>query len=150
MSSQPPVKPPHHHRTRQREEFPDRISSHSGVALDSPRKSVTMVGVTSTTSLPAEARRAGQRFQRSSHSHPRRTGCLGVLQCIRDGVIKAVCTIIPPGGILSAAFNMASASIGAGILGLPSATDSAGLILAILYLIVITYFSVFSMYILAR
>ncbi|CAM42624.1 amino acid permease [Leishmania braziliensis MHOM/BR/75/M2904] len=149
MSSQPSVKPPHHHRTRQREEFPDRISSHRGVALDSPRKSVTMVGVTSTTSLPAEARRAGQRFQRPSHSQPRRTGCLGVLQCIRDGVIKAVCTIIPPGGILSAAFNMASASIGAGILGLPSATDSAGLILATLYLIVITYFSVFSMYILA-
>lgn len=56
---------------------------------------------------------------------------------------------IPNGGILSGAFNMASSSIGAGILGLPAAADTSGLLMAVLYLIIITFFSIFSMYLLA-
>lgn len=63
--------------------------------------------------------------------------------------VAALYTVIPPGGILSSAFNMASSSIGAGILGLPAATNSAGLVLAMIYLVVITFFSIFSMHILA-
>lgn len=43
---------------------------------------------------------------------------------------------------------MASASIGAGILGLPSATEATGLALAIIILLIVTLYSVFSMYIL--
>lgn len=62
---------------------------------------------------------------------------------------RVVYTILPPGGVLSSAFNMASGSIGAGILGLAGATDSAGLLLAIIYLVIITFFSVYSMRILA-
>lgn len=44
---------------------------------------------------------------------------------------------------------MAAASIGAGILGLPSATEATGLVLAMIILLIITLYSVFSMYILA-
>ncbi|GET91179.1 amino acid permease [Leishmania tarentolae] len=92
---------------------------------------------------------AGQRSQCLPPSQPRHTGFLGVLESIRDACLKAVYVIVPPGGILSGAFNMASASIGAGILGLPAATDSAGIILSMIFIVIITYFSVFSMYILA-
>lgn len=73
----------------------------------------------------------------------------GCLQRLIHYGKKVVYTVVPPGGILSGAFNMASASIGAGILGLPSATDSCGMVLAIIFLLIITYLSVFSMYILA-
>ncbi|EPY25949.1 amino acid permease [Strigomonas culicis] len=57
--------------------------------------------------------------------------------------------VFPPGGILSSAFSLASGSIGAGILGLPGATDTAGLVMAMIYLVVIAFFSAFSMYLLA-
>ncbi|CBZ36584.1 amino acid permease, partial [Leishmania donovani] len=70
-------------------------------------------------STTKDAHRTQNREVPPSRSQPRRSGCLGVLQAIRDGVIKAVYVIVPPGGILSGAFNMASSSIGAGILGLP-------------------------------
>ncbi|AYU81385.1 amino acid permease [Leishmania donovani] len=129
---------PHTCRGQQREEHPDHALS-----------STMTVGAARTAKPTATSQSAGQRSQRQSRSQPRRSGCLGVLQAIRDGVIKAVYVIVPPGGILSGAFNMASSSIGAGILGLPAATDSAGIILAMIFLAVITYFSVFSMYILA-
>ncbi|RNE98293.1 putative amino acid transporter [Trypanosoma conorhini] len=54
--------------------------------------------------------------------------------------------VIPPGGILASAFNLASSSIGAGILGLPLATNSSGLVMAILYLAVITFLTIYSVY----
>ena len=80
---------------------------------------------------------------------PRRSKWCGVWQTTASTVVSVVHKIVPPGGITSGAFNMAGASIGAGILGLPAATDSAGLVLAMIYLVIITYLSVFSMYILA-
>ncbi|EPY15416.1 hypothetical protein STCU_12043 [Strigomonas culicis] len=66
----------------------------------------------------------------------------------------ATCTtflagVVPPGGIRSSIFNLAGASIGAGILGLPAASNDAGLLLAFLLLLLITVFSVYSMYLLA-
>lgn len=64
-------------------------------------------------------------------------------------LVRIVHKVLPPGGILASAFNMASCSIGAGILGLPGATDSAGMALAMIYLIIITFFSVYSMRILS-
>lgn len=73
-------------------------------------------------------------------------GCCG---SIYNGFINAVHVVLPPGGVLSSAFNMASASIGAGILGLPGATNSAGIALAMIYLLIITFFSVYAMRILA-
>ncbi|CBH13846.1 amino acid transporter, putative [Trypanosoma brucei gambiense DAL972] len=58
-------------------------------------------------------------------------------------------TIIPPGGIAASAFNIASSTIGAGIVGLPSAANSSGLVMAMIYLIIITAMSVFTMHNLA-
>lgn len=63
---------------------------------------------------------------------------------------ELIAKIIPPGGIMAGAFNMASVSIGAGILGLPSATDAAGIVLSMILLAIITFYSVYSMYILAE
>ncbi|CBZ29237.1 amino acid permease [Leishmania mexicana MHOM/GT/2001/U1103] len=136
-------------RGQQREEYLDHASTCGGATLDSPSRTKMAVGAVRKAKPTATSRSAGQRSQCQSNAQPRRTGCLGVLQGIRDAVIKAVYVIVPPGGILSGAFNMASSSIGAGILGLPAATDSAGIIPAMIFLVVITYFSVFSMYILA-
>ncbi|RHW73297.1 amino acid transporter 10 [Trypanosoma brucei equiperdum] len=58
-------------------------------------------------------------------------------------------TIIPPGGIAASAFNVAASSVGAGIIGLPSAANSSGLVMAMIYLIIITAMSVFTMHNLA-
>ncbi|KEG06370.1 amino acid transporter [Trypanosoma grayi] len=60
-------------------------------------------------------------------------------------ISRCVQKIVPPGGVLGSAFNLASSSIGAGILGLPSATNSSGLVMALLYLTVITMTTIFSL-----
>ncbi|RNF00876.1 putative amino acid transporter [Trypanosoma rangeli] len=54
--------------------------------------------------------------------------------------------VIPPGGILASAFNLASSSIGAGILGLPLATNKSGVVMAIVYLAIITFLTIYSVY----
>ncbi|EAN82560.1 amino acid transporter, putative, partial [Trypanosoma cruzi] len=59
---------------------------------------------------------------------------------------RCVIVVIPPGGILASAFNLASSSIGAGILGLPLAANSSGLVMALVYLAVITSLTIYSMY----
>lgn len=69
-------------------------------------------------------------------------GVVGKLQ-------KIVATIIPPGGILSVAFNLAASSIGAGILGLPLAANSSGLVMSVFYLAIITLLTIYSMALLA-
>ncbi|KPA78822.1 amino acid permease (AAT1.2) [Leptomonas pyrrhocoris] len=124
---------------RAREEMSDR---------GSPNSAAQRTFASAPVHRPPRPRHAGQPHPCAAPGH-RRGGCCGVLQKVANVAVGIVHTIVPPGGILSGAFNMASASIGAGILGLPSATDSAGLILAMIYLVIITYFSVFSMYILA-
>ncbi|RNE96726.1 amino acid transporter, partial [Trypanosoma conorhini] len=48
-------------------------------------------------------------------------------------VTASLATIIPPGGMLSTVFNLASICIGAGILGLPAASNSSGVVMAIVY-----------------
>ncbi|CBH13847.1 amino acid transporter 1, putative [Trypanosoma brucei gambiense DAL972] len=55
-------------------------------------------------------------------------------------------TIIPPGGIAASAFNIGSTTIGAGIFGLPAAANSSGLVMAMIYLIIITAMTIFSIY----
>lgn len=83
----------------------------------------------------------------SDDDHPAAPkGCFGRVVDVLVGLLHKV---IPPGGILSSAFSLASGSIGAGILGLPGATDTAGLVMAVMYLVIITFFSVFSMHLLA-
>ena len=126
---------PHHNR----EEMSDR-----GSTCSSPQRTFTPV---STTTHCHQTPYTRETFETDAQAH--RGGCCGVLNRIGNGAIGVVHKIVPPGGIISGAFNMASASIGAGILGLPAASDSAGLVLAMIYLVIITYLSVFSMYILA-
>ncbi|ORC86760.1 amino acid transporter, partial [Trypanosoma theileri] len=58
---------------------------------------------------------------------------------------QLVATVIPPGGVRASAFNLAACSVGAGILGLPAATNKSGLVMALLYHIVITFFTIYSM-----
>ncbi|CBH13848.1 amino acid transporter 1, putative [Trypanosoma brucei gambiense DAL972] len=55
-------------------------------------------------------------------------------------------TIIPPGGIAASAFNIGSTTVGAGIFGLPAAANSSGLVMAMIYLIIITAMTIFSIY----
>ncbi|KAH8616185.1 putative Transmembrane amino acid transporter protein [Trypanosoma vivax] len=55
-------------------------------------------------------------------------------------------TLIPPGGVIASAFNLASTSIGAGIFGLPSATNNSGLIVGLLYLALITFLTIYSVH----
>ncbi|KAH9584219.1 Amino acid transporter [Trypanosoma melophagium] len=57
---------------------------------------------------------------------------------------------IPDGGFLSGVFNLAGGSLGAGILGLPSAFHASGILMGTLYLIVIYLLTVLSMDVLAR
>lgn len=63
-------------------------------------------------------------------------------------VLAAV--IVPYGGLLSSSFNMASATLGAGIISLPSGFNLSGIAMAILYLVVITIATVFSMTLIAH
>ncbi|CBZ29113.1 putative amino acid transporter aATP11 [Leishmania mexicana MHOM/GT/2001/U1103] len=58
--------------------------------------------------------------------------------------------MIPYGGMLSSGFNMASTTIGAGILGLPAAFHSVGIIMATAYLVLITAETVYSMRLLVQ
>lgn len=57
--------------------------------------------------------------------------------------------IVPYGGISSSVFSLVSVCLGAGILGLPAATNSSGLVMALLYLIILAFFGVYSLHILS-
>ncbi|CCD16478.1 unnamed protein product [Trypanosoma congolense IL3000] len=61
-------------------------------------------------------------------------------------VAAFVAATIPPGGIAASAFNIGSTTVGAGIFGLPAASQSSGLVMAMFYLLVITAMAVFSTY----
>jgi amino acid permease len=63
---------------------------------------------------------------------------------------KLLQIMIPYGGMLSSGFNMASTSIGAGILGLPAAFHSVGIVVATVYLVLITAETAYSMRLLAQ
>lgn len=63
---------------------------------------------------------------------------------------KLLQVMIPYGGMLSSGFNMASTSIGAGILGLPAAFHSVGIIMATVYLVLITAETAYSMRLLVQ
>ena len=142
-SSSPPYTP-------QREEYSDRASGSMPPDNDNSNTCTTTNTTRPTTTTTATTRAKREKRRSRKHAQPQHTaGCGGVLNRIGNGAIGVVHKIVPPGGIISGAFNMASASIGAGILGLPAASDSAGLVLAMIYLVIITYLSVFSMYILA-
>lgn len=56
--------------------------------------------------------------------------------------------VMPPGGFFSAVFNFAGSSLGAGILGLPYAFETSGIVMGTIYLIVIYLLTVYSLRIL--
>ncbi|PBJ76683.1 amino acid transporter,amino acid permease [Trypanosoma cruzi cruzi] len=58
--------------------------------------------------------------------------------------------VVPYGGLFSSVFNLASVCVGAGILGLPAAANSSGLVMAFIYLLVITCFAIYSLHILGK
>ncbi|EKF28465.1 amino acid transporter, putative, partial [Trypanosoma cruzi marinkellei] len=66
-----------------------------------------------------------------------------------QSVMMLMSSAIPPGGLLSTVFNLSSICIGAGILGLPSAANSSGLVLALVYPALIGALTVYSLYCLA-
>ncbi|KEG11412.1 putative amino acid transporter, putative,amino acid permease [Trypanosoma grayi] len=55
-----------------------------------------------------------------------------------------LCTVIPHGGVLSNSFNLASASLGAGIITLPWAFRATGVLVGTVYLILMTIFTVYT------
>nr|CAJ2475650.1 unnamed protein product [Leishmania braziliensis] len=58
--------------------------------------------------------------------------------------------IVPYGGLFSTGLNLASSSIGAGIIALPYAFNSSGLVMAIFYMVVIAYLTIYSYYLLGQ
>ncbi|KPA73955.1 putative amino acid permease [Leptomonas pyrrhocoris] len=58
--------------------------------------------------------------------------------------------IVPYGGLLSTGLNLASSSIGAGIIALPSAFYASGIIMSIIYMVVIAYLTIYSYYLLGQ
>lgn len=72
--------------------------------------------------------------------------CCGCLKTVR----AAFAVIVPYGGLLSSSFNMASATLGAGIISLPSGFNLSGIAMATTYLVLITAATVFSMALLAK
>ncbi|KAK7195155.1 amino acid transporter aATP11 [Novymonas esmeraldas] len=57
--------------------------------------------------------------------------------------------VLPYGGVVSSGINLASSCIGAGIIALPSAFNSSGIIMAMIYMVVIAYLTVYSYILLA-
>ncbi|CCW71611.1 unnamed protein product [Phytomonas sp. Hart1] len=69
---------------------------------------------------------------------------------ILSTVIALLTTLVPYGGMISTIFSVAATSVGAGIMGLPAAFSSTGIIMAIVYLILITAETIYSMRLLAQ
>ncbi|CBZ29090.1 putative amino acid transporter aATP11 [Leishmania mexicana MHOM/GT/2001/U1103] len=57
---------------------------------------------------------------------------------------------VPYGGLVSTGLNLASSSIGAGIIALPYAFNASGLVMAIIYMVMIAYLTIYSYYLLGQ
>lgn len=53
-------------------------------------------------------------------------------------------SVIPYGGVLSTAFNLASSTIGAGIIAMPKGFETSGLVMSVLYLVIVGLLTVYS------
>ncbi|CAJ1991212.1 amino acid transporter / AAT1.2 [Leishmania donovani] len=58
--------------------------------------------------------------------------------------------LVPYGGLVSTGLNLASSSIGAGIIALPYAFNASGLVMAIIYMFMIAYLTIYSYYLLGQ
>lgn len=73
------------------------------------------------------------------------SGRHGQPNCVR----RLLSRVMPSGGFLAGVFNLAGSSLGAGILGLPNAMHTSGVVMGTIYLIVIFLLTVYSMRLLA-
>ncbi|KPI90304.1 putative amino acid transporter aATP11 [Leptomonas seymouri] len=64
--------------------------------------------------------------------------------------VRFMSALIPHGGLLSGVFNLASVTLGAGIMSIPSSFNTSGLIMGITYLVIITALTVFSITLLTK
>eukprot|EP00796_Vickermania_ingenoplastis_P009463 gene9463-6645_t len=64
-------------------------------------------------------------------------------------ILKLFQLIIPYGGIISSGINLASSTLGAGIVALPCAFQLTGIIMAVLYLLIVASLTVYSITLLA-
>lgn len=64
-------------------------------------------------------------------------------------ILKAFQVVIPYGGIISSGINLASSTLGAGIVALPCAFQLTGVVMAIIYLLVVASLTVYSITLLA-
>ncbi|EPY37144.1 amino acid permease, partial [Strigomonas culicis] len=62
----------------------------------------------------------------------------------KNAAHKYVNYILPYGGLLASGLNLASSSIGAGIIALPSAFEASGIIMSVIYLVVVALLTVYS------
>lgn len=67
----------------------------------------------------------------------------------KNPILKGFQWLVPYGGIASSAFNIASSTIGGGIIGLPAAFQMSGIGMAIIYLVVVVVLAVYSFVLLA-
>ncbi|KPI90330.1 putative amino acid permease, partial [Leptomonas seymouri] len=58
--------------------------------------------------------------------------------------------MVPYGGLLSTGLNLASSSIGAGIIAMPLAFNASGLVMALIYMVVIAFLTIYSYYLLGQ
>lgn len=68
----------------------------------------------------------------------------------RNVFARAFGTIIPNGGLLSGVFNLASVTLGAGIMSIPSSFNTSGLVMGVIYLVIITGLTIFSITLLSQ
>lgn len=65
-------------------------------------------------------------------------------------VQRGFAIIIPYGGLLSSCFNLASCTLGAGIISLPSAFNLSGVIMSCIYLVLVNIATIYSLYLISR
>jgi amino acid permease len=68
----------------------------------------------------------------------------------RNIVARMFNNVIPNGGLFSGVFNLASVTLGAGIMSIPSSFNTSGLIMGVIYLVIITTLTVFSITLLSK
>lgn len=62
-----------------------------------------------------------------------------------SGLRRVVNAIIPYGGLASNCFSLASVTLGGGIISMPSSFKISGLMMAVIYLIIITVLTIYTM-----
>lgn len=111
----------------------------SAVAADDVSSSDSRGGK-GTAKLNSKLARAGDEELRVDASPPQK----------RNLLLRITNFFIPHGGLLSGVFNFASVSLGAGIISIPTAFNTSGMIMATVYLVCVTVLTVYSITLIAQ